>query len=149
MTTEVNKPKKIYIVIAVVFAIIGHVFFGLVFNKDKEPTAYEQLKHASEQINDACPVFVDSLTQLVSTKVLSGLVMQYNYTLKPFEDDEIDNEVIKELMKPQMIKKLESLPQLDFYKKHKVAFKHRFSDPQGVFLFEISISANEYGQENS
>lgn len=139
-----KEPKKINIkaIIGIVvgvgsFTLAQQLFF-------KAPSFDKIMMSAANEINKSCPLMVDQETRLDNTIALPDNRFQYNYTLVNFEKQSLNIEELKEKLKPTIINIVKTNPQMKIMREKAVTVVYSYKDKNGVFLFEIVVTPDQY-----
>lgn len=102
------------------------------------------MMEVASEINESCPIMVDSHTRLDNAIALPDNVFQYNYTLVNMEKNEVDTEELKEYLTPNIINDVTTNPNLEHLRKNKVTMAYSYHDMNSVFLFKITVTPKMY-----
>lgn len=143
----VPKKRKKYQLESIIGALFGVLaFFAIqhfVFDEDASNKAMSEI---ASEINKSCPMLLDSITQLDNVLVMPDNVFQYNYTL--LHTDEINIEGLKESMQPALLNLIRTSPQMKTLRDYDCTFSYFYKDKNGVFLFSITVTPDDYNQTN-
>jgi len=133
-----NKKLITQIIIFIVFFSIA--FFGtrMLFSVNSVDT---ELKKVAEEINEKCPVLIDSDTRLDSVAAFEGKIIQYNYTLLPFDksDKSLEIEAMKSKVKIQSQENYDASVEMADFRTKEVKMKYSYYDKNGKFLFDFEV----------
>jgi hypothetical protein len=139
---KVDFKKLIGIIVgAITFIMVYFLVQQLLFNTPKLDKV--MMKTASE-INESCPMMVDSETRLDNTIVLPSNVFQYNYTLVNMEKETIDFMALKDYIEPNIINFVRTNPDMKFQRDNKVTINYYYKDKYGNYIFTISVTPEQY-----
>lgn len=142
-----KRGAKFWIILIVTIVIstivakgvqLGLSYYLTDVNFDKE------MMRTASQINETCPIMVDSDTQLDNAISLPGNIFQYNYTLINFTKEQIDLEDFESKMKPIILNFVKTNPDLEFFREHQTTLKYSYKDKTGVFLLSIAVGPEQY-----
>jgi len=136
-----NKKLIGTIVGAIAFIIAYFLFQQLFFNPPKLDKAL--MKVASE-INESCPIMLDSETRLDNSIALPPKILQYNYTLINMEKEEIDIISLINYLEPNITNNIRTSPDMKFLRDNKVTFNYYYKDKNWNYLFTITVKPEQY-----
>ena len=97
---KMDYKKLIGIIVgAIAFLVAYFLVQQLLF---KTPTIDKVMMKTASEINESCPIMIDSETRLDNTIVLPSNVFQYNYTLVNMEKESTDIDMLKEYLEPNI-----------------------------------------------
>jgi PBP1b-binding outer membrane lipoprotein LpoB len=105
------------------------------------------LQLAAREANNEMPQMVDEITQLDSLEAPGNRVMRYNYTLLTFSDGQLNAEQIaafKDVMTPELIAAVVEKPGFAAFKASDVIFEHHYYTSDGVELFVVQVTPEDY-----
>ncbi len=91
---------------------------------------------------------VDQNTRLDNALALPGNILQYNYTLVSWIKDSIDIAAFDEYMFPMILNNIKTNPDLKVYRDNKTTMAYSYKDMNGEFVSKISITADQYLDED-
>lgn len=124
------------IVVNVVDFSISDIFSDKLFDKS--------MMAAASQINESCPIMVDSETRLDNAVALPDKVFQYNYTLVNYLKEELDLEVLRTKVEPVIVNFVRTSPDLTIQRKLEATLKYVYKDKTGVYLLTIEVGPERY-----
>ena len=142
-SSDINKKKRIinWIVYAVVFGLsyfaVQHFFFGS-FSVDNN------LMKVASELNESCPIMVDSETRFDNALASTNKTFQYFYTLVNVEINEVNPAEGKKVLEPQITNMVKTNPDMKVLRDLGVTFKYSYRDKNGIFLFDIIIVPDKY-----
>lgn len=110
----------------------------------KRPMYEKGMLEFASQINESCPIMVDSQTRLDNAMVLPGFLLQYNYTLVTMNKDSTDIESIREKLKPVILNLVKTNPQLKPLRDMHVSLNYMYKDMFGVYMFTVEVKPRDY-----
>jgi hypothetical protein len=137
-----NNPAVKFLLIILALSITSEVL-RVIF---QSPSVSEQLTNTANEVNEHCPIIVDSLMRLDNTVALPDSKFQYNYTFYKTERSDIDSTTLKENMKNTLINKLKTDPKLAIFQQNGVTFAAVFYDKTGKYVCNLLIAPNEYAK---
>lgn len=135
---KVSRKALIGIILGITVAITVKM---LVF---KTPSHEAQLQQAAGNLNKSCPMMIDPETRLDTVTIPAARTFQYNYTLVNLQKATIDMEDLKNFLKPTIIENVKTSPQLQLFREQSTTLSYRYSDRNGVFLFDIVVTPDLY-----
>jgi len=125
--------------------IAGIIIYQLIIHLVlKPPTIESQLMKESAELNKNCPLMIDNNTRLDNTIGGPGKFFVYNYTLIHHTAAELNIVELKQNMVPVLTNTIKTSEDMQIFRREKVTLKYNYRDKQGVFLFSITISPDEY-----
>jgi len=135
--------KKLAGIIVGVIAFLAAYFLVQQF-LFKAPNLDKIMMKTASEINEACPIMIDSETRLDNTIVLPSNVFQYNYTLINMYKEDIDIDMLKTYIEPNIINFVRTNPDMKFQRDNKVTINYYYKDKDGNYLFTITITPLQY-----
>ena len=135
-----EKSKKIIIgsiAFLVAYFLVQQLFF-------KTPNFDKILMEIASDLNESCPMMIDSDIRGDNVVALRPKIFQYNYTFINMEKDEYDFISLKNDMEPIMINSVRTNPNMKFFRDNKVTLKYYYKDKNGNYLFTISVTPEQY-----
>jgi hypothetical protein len=105
------------------------------------------LSDASKQINEQCPMKVDSETRLDNTEALAGKIFQYNYTLVNYSKDKLTEEQINELQniaKTELLKTIKTNSSLKALRDVDTTFIYVYKSNDGHEIMSLTFAPQDY-----
>lgn len=112
-------------------------------SKRKSQSAYEFLKAMSTEINQSCPIQVDSVLKLESTIATPPATFRYNYTLK-FDTVIYDIREFEKSLTTTTINKVKTSPDAAVFRRMFATLEYQYSDTLGNYLFKILVKPGSY-----
>lgn len=141
----------------------GIIGFGLVLILiksfiSKETSSFKNIDYdkvlieAEKVINKDCPIMIDQETRLNNVMAEPGKEILYNITLLNYDkelfekdsDKYITVEELRNTNEPIIINMAKTSPIVKSFRENKVTMIYHYSDKNGVFLFEIVITPDQY-----
>jgi hypothetical protein len=139
---DINFRKIILSAVTIIVAAGGYWYAQSLFS-DKI-SFDEQLIKISEQINQNCPMVIDSETRLDNTIGGPGKMFMYNYTLVNMSKDEIDIPQFKTYIEPRVINNARTNNDMRSFRDNKVEMVYKYFDKNGVFVFDVRVLPDHY-----
>jgi len=137
-----NNKKKISVVVS---TVVGLVVYFLIKQFVFTPQTFDKaMMQAASELNKSCPIMVDQETRLDNAVALPDNIFQYNYTLVNMINDSIDLKAFEDHMKPIILNNVRTNPDLKAYRDNEVTMAYYYKDMNGMFITNISISADLY-----
>lgn len=129
--------------------LVGAVFFVIASYLTQEylikrPMYDKAMMEYASQINESCPIMIDSETRLDNTVILPGRIFQYNYTLVHMNKDSMDIEALRAYLSPQVINNARTNPQMESVRKAKVSLNYQYKDMFGVYVLSVGVKPKDY-----
>jgi hypothetical protein len=146
MEESKNNKKPINTIIGLA---VGLIAFFLIKQFVFAPPSFDKvMMKAASEINKSCPIMVDQNTRLDNTVALSGNTLQYNYTLVSWIKDSIDIAAFNDYMFPMILNNIKTNPDLKVCRDKKTTMTYSYKDMNGEFISKISITADQYLDED-
>ena len=137
-----NVKNSVRIVIGVSACLAGFFLFQQVVNTN---TSFEKVMvKTANEINQSCPIMVDSETRFDNVIVLPPSTFQYNYTLVNAEIEAIDLIVFENLIKPDLTNIVKTDPDLQAFRDNKITVNYHYIDKDGNELLTVSVTPEQY-----
>ncbi len=101
------------------------------------------LKKTSEDINKQCPAKIDIATILVNTEALPNRILKYNYKLN-LKDNDLDTVLAKDAIKHRILYTMFNNPEVKSLLSQNFTFLHNYCDLNGKYLFQFTVTPDEY-----
>jgi len=89
---------------------------------------------------------IDAQTELLGA-IYTDAFFAYNYKIKDYESDEIQNIIVQVLMEEQLEKQVEtSNEEFDLLRKKGLNLGYQYKDKNGVFCIFVFFSVNQSGE---
>ena len=142
MEEKKGKNNQMKTIVGLVVGVLAYLLVKLVFFA---PVSFDkQLMKIASELNESCPIMVDSETRLDNTVALPNHVFQYHYTLMNNTADEIDPEVFEKDLESRLINSIKESPDMKTFRDNDVTMNYSYSDKNGRFIAKISITPDEY-----
>ncbi len=142
MEKSKNNKKTINTIIGLA---VGLIVAFLVKQFVFAPPSFDKvMMQAASTINESCPIMVDQDTRLDNAIALPDNILQYNYTLVNWIKDSIDLKAFEDYMRPMILNNVKTNPDLKIYRDNKTTMAYNYTDMNGEFIIKISISADQY-----
>ncbi|HQF43198.1 MAG TPA: hypothetical protein PK073_09830 [Ignavibacteriaceae bacterium] len=105
----------------------------------------KQLLKIASEINESCPLMVDSGTRLDNTGYANKTIF-YNYTMIKYTIDEIDLNYFGSKIKPFILNSIKTSPEMKYLREKKVTFVYNYKDRTGRHLISFRFSPKEYNE---
>lgn len=137
-----NNKKSVGTVVGLV---VGLIVYFLVKQFVFAPPSFDKvMMQAASKINESCPIMVDQDTRLDNAVALPDNILQYNYTLVNWVKDSVDLKAFEDYMQPVIMNNVKTNPDLKVYRENKTTMAYNYKDMNGVFITKISISSDQY-----
>ena len=110
----------------------------------KVPSLDKVMMKIASEINETCPIMIDSETRLDNTIFLPSNVFQYNYTLINMDKETVDIDMLKTYLEPNITNFVRTNPDMKFQRDNKVTINYYYKDKDGNYLFTISVTPEQY-----
>ncbi|PXV63542.1 zinc ribbon protein [Dysgonomonas alginatilytica] len=133
---SINSILGVLVGLAVCFAVQHFLF--------KTPSFDKVMMESASEINKSCPIMVDAETRLDNAVALPKNILQYNYTLMNMDAELVDTLEMKKVLEPNIVNFVKSSPQMKVFRDNKTTINYHYKDKNGVYLFIVSVTANQY-----
>lgn len=135
---KLNFKTIIGLVVGLTFAILVQQYFL------KPPSFDKQMMQVASELNKACPIMVDSETQLDNAVALPEKTFQYNYTLINMDKDNIDIERLEEYIKPVILNTIKTNPDLKSFRDNNVIMSYNYKDKNSNHILKLIFTPEQY-----
>jgi hypothetical protein len=125
------------IAFAVSYFLIQQILFA-------PPTLDKAMMKTASEINESCPIMVDTETRLDNTIALPSNIFQYNYTLINREKETVDIAMLKSYLEPNITNFVRTNPAMKFQRDNKITVNYYYKDKNGNYLLTISVTPEQY-----
>lgn len=137
-----KTPKKT--IGATVLGVMVFMIFYYASYQFFTPSYDEKLIQMADDMNETCPMMVDSDTRLDNVGILPGNVIQYNYTLINMEQAMVNTLELRNSMEPLITNAVKTDPEMQFQRKNKTTLNYHYRDKNGSYLFLVSVTPDKY-----
>ena len=110
----------------------------------KAPSFDKVMMKMASEINESCPIMVDSETRLDNAIALPSNVFQYNYTLINTEKESVDISALKDYLEPNITNFVRTNPDMKLQRDNRVTINYYYKDKHGNYLLTISVTPDQY-----
>lgn len=129
------------------FYVVGHFAGDSIIKLVHKSTISKALVEVASELNKNCPMMVDNITRLDNAVALPDNVFQYNYTLLGMSKESINIDDAKQRLEPNIINFVKTNPDMKTFRDNETTINYAYKDMSGVFLFTISITPDQYKEE--
>ena len=101
------------------------------------------LKIVADSLNKQCPLWIDSITELVNTEALINKTIQYNMALK-IDRKKYDLEKLKEASEKYLMSNFVNSPYFADFSRDNITLVYNYTDTGKNFLYQIQLTPDEY-----
>ena len=106
----------------------------------------DEIQELCDYYNNMSPIMIDAQTELLGA-IYTDAFFAYNYKIKDYESDEIQNIIVQVLMEEQLEKQVEtSNEEFDLLRKKGLNLGYQYKDKNGVFCIFVFFSVNQSGK---
>ena len=106
----------------------------------------DEIQELCDYYNNMSPIMIDAQTELLGA-IYTDAFFAYNYKIKDYESDEIQNIIVQVLMEEQLEKKVKtSNEEFDLLRKKGLNLGYQYKDKNGVFCIFVFFSVNQSGE---
>jgi hypothetical protein len=87
---------------------------------------------------------IDEATRLDNVEALPGNTMQYNYTLVTLNRSEINTDVFIKGIEPSILNNVKTNQEMKFMKKMKTTLIYHYSDMNGEYVHQFTVTPDMY-----
>ena len=139
---KIDYKKLTGIIVGAIAFIVAYFFVQqLLF---RAPNLDDAMMKIASEINESCPIMIDSETRLDNTITLPSKVFQYNYTLINMEKEAVDIIMLKNHLEPNITNFVRTNPDMKFQRDNKVTVNYYYKDKNGNYLLTISVTPEQY-----
>jgi hypothetical protein len=95
-------------------------------------------------LNKYCPYMVDGETRIDNMTALPPNTIQFNYTLVNWVKDSLNIDELYKGLEPGVLNGCKTSPDLKVFRDEKVTMNYYIRDKEGVFLFRIVVTPDDY-----
>lgn len=117
------------------------ILFFTQCSSDAKVNAFLELQ--AKAVNLQCPMSIDNMTTLDKCEVPGHRTFRYIYTIKG-DISSIDTLQIKEVLKPNIVERLKTLPEIQKFRDFEVNVEYVYNDSKGAKFFQMNIAPEEY-----
>lgn len=96
------------------------------------------------ELNKNCPFMLDKETRFDNAMSLPNNTIQFNYTMVNCIKDTLNLDESRKSFEPYLLNGIKTSPDLKIFRDEKVTFNYDLRDKNGVFLFRITVSPDQY-----
>ena len=106
----------------------------------------DEIQELCDAYNNMSPVMIDEQTELLGA-VYNDSFFAFQYKIKDYESDEIQNIIVQALMEEQLEKQVEtSNEEFDLLRKKGLNLGYQYKDKNGVSCIFVFFSVNQSGE---
>ena len=141
-----NKIDMKKLVLIVVAAVVGSMLGKYLIDgiNGQRNIFDKKLIETANQLNRNLPLLLDSETRLDSTMALPDKKFTYFYTLINYSTEEIDIEILKENLEPNILNNIKTSTDLKKFRENKVTMVYLYRDKNGNEILKLEYSYNDY-----
>jgi len=136
-----RKKKNVGLMIVLLVGISAIIVFIQFF---KTPSFDKEMVQSSSEINKTLPIMLDQETRLDNTMALPDRVFQYSFTLVNMVKDSIDMTELQGSLETKILNNVKTNPDQKHLRDNNTTMVYSYKDQNGVFLFKIIITPNQY-----
>lgn len=125
------------------FYLLLTIFFASCQTNTKTKSAYDFLRNISMDVNQKCPIQVDSIIRLENTIAHPIATFRYNYTLK-YDTVRYDIHEFEKSLRQTTLNTVKTSPDGKIFRDLFTTLEYNYSDTLGNFLFRIVIKPEDY-----
>jgi len=104
----------------------------------------EIMIEAAAELNESCPIMVDSETRLDNAEVIDNDIFRYNYTLLTSVRSQMDVKGTSNYLEPLLIDQVKSNAALQIYRENRITMAYYYYDKNGSLAFKILVTPEKY-----
>ena len=102
------------------------------------------LQKAADEINQSCPIVLDSETRLDRVVATDDNEFEYEYTLVNHSEKDLDINLLEQEMKEKILPFVSDSEDMRQFRDLGTIIRFHYSDKEGLYLFSISVSPEDY-----
>lgn len=148
--SDTKKVSKKSLTITAVIATLGVVLIAifvysyLTNNGDDIAAVESVLTRISAEMNSTMPIMVDKDTRLDETTGGPGRSFIYAYSLINNSKENLNLASLEQSMRPRILENYKINEQMKYFRDAEVKLHYRYEDKNGIFLFEIVVSPQDF-----
>lgn len=140
-----NKTKTSTVIGAIIGILLMVFMFNVIPYLKGDSTGFnKELVQIANEMNESCPIVVDSETRLDNVVALPNNVLQYNYTLVNYSQEQLDPDQLKAGMEPGILANASTNPDMKMFRDNKTTLSYYYSDKNGAFVMKLVITPEMY-----
>ena len=141
-----KRGKVLTIIVSIILlalaVLIGKSIITNVFNTSDENIQAQLLKMTNE-INQRCPLMMDSETRLDKTGTYRNSIYYY-CTLINYSIGEVDVKYLIYKVKPTLLNRIKTNLDMKFMRDNKVTFIYNYRDKSGIHIVSFKFTPQDY-----
>lgn len=106
-------------------------------------SAHDILKIVADSLNKQCPLWIDSITELMNAEALINNTLQYNVALK-IDRKKYDLEKLKEANEKYLMSNFVHSPYFADFSRDNITLAYNYTDTGKNFLYQILLTPDKY-----
>ena len=102
-----------------------------------------QVSALAERINQQGSKMVDEVTRLEGAEALPNRTLLYKYSLITKSASEIPTDALDRVVRPDIVKKYNTLPEMKMFRDNGVTLVYRYRDKEGQMIGDISVGPSD------
>jgi len=103
----------------------------------------DRVRAMADQINKQGSIMVDTSTRLEAAEALPNRTLLYNYSLISKTSSEISAEALNRIVRPDIVKKYNILPEMKVFRDNGITVIYRYRDKAGQLIGDISVGPSD------
>jgi len=139
--------KKVVVILAVATVIgvaLGTYAVTTLMGTDSVQSFDKTLVQLADTLNANLPMMLDKETRFDATFPGPGNRFTYIYTLLNYSKADVDPEVLRRNIQPQILANYKSHPEMKSFRDHDVELHYQYKDKSGIFMLEIVVSPKDF-----
>jgi len=136
-----KKKRLIVLIVSVIIALSASL---ILYFSPKDPNLNIEITELVAKYNENCPLLIQQGIRLDSVSLPKKQVVQYNLTLVNVEKQTAEIDTIKENIQQSLISTAKANPGLRTFRDNNFTLVYRYNDKKKIYLFEVTISPEQY-----
>jgi len=112
-------------------------------NNQDQMSPEDRVRAMADQINKQGSIMVDTSTRLEAAEALPNRTLLYNYSLISKTSSEISAEALNRIVRPDIVKKYNILPEMKVFRDNGITVIYRYRDKAGQLIGDISVGPSD------
>jgi hypothetical protein len=112
-------------------------------SKQNQPSVEQQLRVVVNEINKQGNRMIDEVTRLEGAEALPNRTLLYKYSLITKSSSEIPLDAINRIVRPNLVKTYNTLPNMKLFRDNGVTITYRYMDKAGELIGDISVGPGD------
>lgn len=110
------------------------------------PSIDGQLMTVASEFNKHCPFMADAETRVDNAVAGPNHTIIYNYTLVNLKVADLDTNLFRENIIPNIVSNARTSPEMKDFRKHRVTMMYNYRDKNGAFVYKATVTPEMYAE---